>query len=307
MAGMTPAPPRRSPQARRAEPRAPYLFLLPFLVIFTGFFLYPLAISVVMSMQSYAGPRSYRFVGLAHYRFLLGDTLFWVAVANTVSYTVLFLLFQVPASLGLALALNSRRVRGRAAFRLVMLLPFLVGNVLVAVIFTPLLAPRQGVVNRAVAFVAPAAGADLNWKTDPILATAAIVLAALWLSVGWGMVYLLAALQAVDGEQYEAAEIDGATAVRRFWHVTLPGIRPVLAYLVLVGTVTGLQLFELTYVFFQGLGPKLRGLTIVQYLVLRGFDKGDLGMASATGWVLVFLITLVALPQLRGLRGGLSR
>lgn len=297
-------PPPPNVHRRRAVPLAPYLFLLPFLLAFALFFLYPLAGSVAMSFRSYAGPRAWRPVGLAQYEFVLTDTLFWVAVANTASYTLLFLLVQVPASLGLALALHSKRVRARAAFRLAMLMPFLVGNVLVAVIFTPLLAPRVGLVNRAVALVAPGVGADLNWKTDPVLATVAIVLAALWLSVGWGMVYLLAALSAVEPELYEAAAVDGATGPRRFWHVTLPGVRPVLAYLMLVGTVTGLQLFELTYVFFQGLGPKLRGLTIVQYLVLRGFDKSDLGMAAAVGWVLVGLITLAALPQLRVARRG---
>src|SRR4051812_44699748 len=188
-------PTRSAEPSRRRTLRAPYWFLLPFLLVFSLFFLYPLVQSVAMSLRAYAGPRVSRFTGAAQYQFILTDPLFWVAVANTVSYTFLFLLFQVPLSLALALALNSKHVRARAAFRLAMLMPFLAGNVLVAVIFTPLLAPKVGIVNRAVSFVAPAAGADLNWKTDPVLATTAIVLAALWLSVGWGMVYLLAALQ----------------------------------------------------------------------------------------------------------------
>ena len=287
-----------------ARPIAPYLFLAPFLLIFGVFFLYPLALSLLMSVRTYAGPREHRFVGANQFTFIFGDVFFWVAVANTISYTLLFLLFQIPLSLGLALAVNSRRLRGRALFRLALLLPFLVGNVLVAVLFTFLLAPRQGLVNQAIALVAPTVGADLNWKTDPFLATAAIVMAGLWLSVGWGMVYLLAALQAVDPALYEAAQVDGANRWRRFRHVTLPGIRPVLAYLILVGTVGGLQLFELPYVFFQGLGPKLRGLTVVQYLVLRGFDRGDLGMASAVGWILVALISLVTLVQIKSMRRG---
>jgi ABC-type sugar transport system permease subunit len=264
---------------------APYFFLLPFLLIFAGFFLYPLIQSLIMSTRIYSGPRLSRPAGGTQFTFILQDLMFWVAVANTISYTLLFLLFQVPLSLLLALALNNARVRARSIFRLAMLLPFLAGNVLVAVIFVPLLTTTHW-----------------NWKTDPVLATVAIVLAALWLSVGWGMVYLLAALQAVDPALYEAARVDGAGPARRFRHVTLPAIRPVLAYLILVGTVTGLQLFELTYVFFQGLGPKLRGLTIVQYLVLRGFDKSDLGMAAAVGWILVVLITLVSLPQLRWMK-----
>ena len=301
------APDRPSPAGSDAPRRSrhrpsltPYLFLSPFLLVFAGFFLLPLAQSLWMSVHSYAGPRTSRPVGLAHFRFLLTDVLFWVAVLNTVSYTLLFLLLQVPASLGLALLLNSRRVRARAVFRLAMLLPFLAGNVLAGILFTLLLAPRQGLINRALGLVG--VGPDLNWRTDPALATAAIVLAVLWLTVGWGMVYLLAALQAVDRQLYEAAEVDGTTPWQRFRHVTLPSVRPVLAYLVLVGTVGGLQLFELPYVFFQGLGPKLRGLTVVQYLVIRGFDRGDLGMAAAVGWVLVALITLASIPHLRRTR-----
>ncbi|MDB5298253.1 MAG: hypothetical protein JWO31_4236 [Phycisphaerales bacterium] len=282
---------------------APYLFLLPFLVVFGGFFLLPLVQSLGMSVRAYAGPRASRPVGLAHYRFLLVDPLFWVAVLNTASYAALFLLVQVPLSLGLALLLNARRVRGRALFRLAMLLPFLAGNVLAGVLFTVLLAPGSGLVNRAVGMLLPAVGANLNWRTDPVLATVAIVAAVAWLTVGWGMVYLLAALQSVDRQLYEAAAVDGATPWQRFRHVTLPGVRPVLAYLVLVGTIGGLQLFELPYVFLQGLGPRLRGLTVVQYLVIRGFDRGDLGTAAAVGWVLVVLITLAAIPQLRRMRG----
>lgn len=294
--------PEPSPRRRPRVAIAPYLFLLPFLLVFAVFFLVPLIQSLGMSTRSYAGPRLSRDVGAAHFHRLLTDKLFWVAVANTFSYTLLFLLFQIPLSLLLAVAVNHPRVRGRSFFRLAMMLPFLAGNVLAAILLTLLVAPRHGLINRAIGVVIPSA--DLNWKADPLLATAAIVLAVLWLTVGWGMVYLLAALQSVSRELYQAAEVDGASGWQRFRHVTLPGIRPVLAYLALVGTVGGLQLFELPYLFFEGLGPKLRGLTVMQYLAMSGFVRGDLGMAAAVGWVLVLLITLAALPQLRRMRRG---
>ena len=294
--------PSRSRRSPRHTSIAPYLFLTPFLLVFALFLLTPLMQSVVMSFRSYAGPRSNQYVGIAHYRYLLQDKLFWVAVANTVSYTLLFLLLQIPMSLGLAVALNNARVRARSAFRLAMLLPFLAGNVLAAILLTLLVAPRQGLINRLITLVWPSA--DLNWKSDPVLATAAIVMAVLWLTVGWGMMYLLAALQSVSRELYQAAEVDGASRWQQFRHVTLPGIRPVLAYLILVGTVGGLQLFELPYLFFEGLGPKLRGLTVMQYLALSGFARSDLGMAAAVGWVLVLLITLATLPQLGRMRRG---
>ncbi len=277
---------------------APYLFVLPFITLFGVFFLYPLVRSVALSMETTSGPGAIRYVGLSHYRFLLTDWLFWLAVANTLLYAVAFLILQVPLSLGLALLLNSRRIHARNAFRFALFSSNLVGQAFVAIIFSLLLAPRYGLVNRAFGAILPG-GAETNWRGDPHYAMAGLVLAALWLSVGYGMIYFLAALQAVDPELYEASQMDGANHFSQFWHVTLPGIRPVAAFLLLVGTIAALSLFELPFVFFQGAGPRFAGFTIVEYLYAQGFEAGDLGMASAVGWVLVVLILAVTTIQLR--------
>lgn len=281
---------------------APYFFVAPFVILFLVFMLYPLGRSVVMSFYTYASPRTRRFVGLDHYAFFLQDPLLWLAVANTVLYTVMFLSLQIPASLGLALLLNSRRVRFRNAFRFAFFSAHLVGHVFVAVIFMLLLAQRHGLIPRALGAVYGPWG-EIEWLGDPVFARLAIVLASLWLSVGWGMIFVLAALQGVERELYEAAEVDGAGRWSRFWHVTLPGIRPVLMFLIVSGTIGAFQLFELPYVIFlqQGgaAGPKWAGLTVVMYLYQRGFDVGDLGAASAIGWFLVAMIGGVALAQVR--------
>ena len=281
---------------------APYLFVLPFVVLFAVFMLYPLARSVVLSFQQTDSPRQATFIGLANYRFALSDPLFWRAVANTAAFTLLLVVLQVPLSLGLAVLLNSPRVWFRAAFRFAFFSSYLVGHVFVAILFALMLAPRHGLVNRAIGALLPRVGSELNWRDDPGLALPAIVVAALWLSVGYGMVYLLAALQAVDRDLYDAADVDGAGRWARFWHVTLPGVRHVLFFLVLVGTIGSLQLFELPYVFFQGPGPEYRGLTVVMYLYEAGFVRGELGYASAVGWVLVLLIAAVVAVQLRATR-----
>src|SRR5213075_1829786 len=113
---------------------------------------------------------------------------------------------------------------------------------------------------------------DINWLGEPNLAMPSVLLASLWLSVGYGMIYFLAALQAVDRELYESAQIDGAGAWSRFWNVTIPGIRPVLIFMLLVVTIGGFQLFELPFVIFESTaGPSSRGLTIVMYLWQSGF------------------------------------
>ncbi len=133
----------------------------------------------------------------------------------------------------------------------------------------------------------------------------AIVLAALWLSVGYGMIYLLAALQAVDRNLYEAAAVDGASRWTKFRHVTLPGIQPVLRFLILVGLISAFQLFELPFVLFnQTAGPAGFGITIVMYLYFMGFEYNDPGYASAIGWVLALILLCLSLFQLRRFRAG---
>jgi len=277
---------------------APYLFVAPFVALFCVFMLYPLGRSIQLSLYKTAGPHSRQFVGLGNYAFFLNDIMFWVAVANTTAFTIAFLCLQIPASLGLALLLNSRMVRFRNFFRFAFFSSHLVGNVFVAVIFLLLLAPRHGLIARLLgAFYQP--WSEIDFLGHPVYARIAVVIASLWLSVGWGMIFFLAALQSVDRELYEAANVDGAGGWARFWHVTMPGIRPVLIFLVLAGMIGAYQLFELPYVLFQGSGPAWAGLTVVMYLFQNGFEMGDIGAASAIGWMLVVLILIISLTQLK--------
>jgi ABC-type sugar transport system permease subunit len=294
---------RSRPTLWRLQQRAaPYLFVLPFLVLFGVFFLYPLVNSLVLSARQFVGPRVSRPVGLGNYAFMLRDVGFWLSVLNTFVFATLFLAIELPLSLGLAVLLNSRRVRFRGVFRFAFFSPYLVGSVFASVIFMLLLTPRSGLINRAIGAVLPWVGSDINWRGNALLAMPAVVLAALWLSTGQAMIYLLAALQAVDRELYEAAAVDGAGRWARFRHVTLPGVRPVLSFLVLAGTIYALQLFELPFVLFQGFGPRSSAMTVVGYLFANGFINQDIGYASAVGWVLVLLISLVTVAQVRGTR-----
>jgi ABC-type sugar transport system permease subunit len=265
--------------------------------------LYPLGRSVVLSLYKAAGPTRLSFVGLENYRFLITDKLFWLAVMNTFYFALMFLVLQIPMALGLALMLNSPRLRFRNFFRFAFFSAHLVGNVFVAIIFRLLLTERFGLVNKTIGTLFPFIGSEIKWLARPELMMPSVVIAALWLSVGYGMVYFLAALQSVDHELYEAAEVDGAGRWSRFWNVTLPGIRPVLLFMMLVGTISALQLFELPYILSaeinDGQGPNNSGLTIVMYLYVLGFSVGDIGYASAVGWGLVVLIFGVSLLQLK--------
>jgi ABC-type sugar transport system permease subunit len=259
--------------------------------------LYPLGRSVVLSLHKAAGPNHLHFVGLGNYKYLVTDKIFWASVANTTYFTVLFLILQIPIALLLAVMLNSKLLKFRNFFRFAFFSSHLVGTVFVAIIFGMLLAQRHGLINKVIGAAFPFIGTELNWFADPKLAMPAVVTAALWISIGYAMVYLLAALQSVDQELYEAAEVDGASKWQQFRHVTLPGIRPVLVFLVLVGTIGGYQLFELPYVLFHGVWTNY-AITIVTYLFQMGFEAGDIGYASAIGWALVVIIFLVSLVQL---------
>lgn len=278
---------------------APYVFVLPFVVLFLSFMLFPLCRSLEMSFQKTSGTRQAYFIGRDNYRYLLHDKLFWLACGNTILYALLFLPLQLTLSLGLAMWVNSPRLRYRNVFRFAFFSTYLVGQVFLAVLASLILSPRQGLLNKAIGTLLPKIGNELDWRGNPNLAMPGIVLASLWVSVGYAMIYWLAALQSVDPQLTDAAHVDGAGSWSRFIHVTLPAIRPVMVFLLLAGTINSFQLFELPYVYFQGAGPSLRGLTIVEYLYEQGIGAGDLGFASAVGWVAMLFILAITLAQIR--------
>jgi ABC-type sugar transport system permease subunit len=280
---------------------APYLFVSPFMIIFCVFLLYPLTRSLYLSFHRTIGAGHIMFVGLGNYRFLLGhDLLFGLAVLNTAVFTVAFLALQIPISLGLALLLNSRRVRLRSLFRFSFFSSYLVGQVFAGVIFFQFFSP-DGLVNHTLGVILHRR-IVIPWLSSPSMVLPSVLIASLWLATGYGMIYFLAALQAVDHELYEAAEVDGAGSWSRFFHITLPGIRHVLVYMLLIGAIGGFQLFELPFVLLQGAGPGGRGLTVVMYLFIMGFNAGDLGYASAIGWVLVAMLGIIFLARFRFFR-----
>jgi len=219
-------------------------------------------------------------------------------------YAIAFVAAQIPISLGLAMLLNSPRVRGRTVFRFAFFSTNLIGPVFVAVLFAQLFDTRSGLINLALTRILRRS-VEISWLGDPRLALVSVLIAGLWLSVGFGMIYFLAALQATDHHLFEAAQVDGAGRWSKFWHITLPSVRPALVFVMLIDTVAGFQLFELPWVMFnQSPGPNSRALTVVMYLFQVGFQANDLGAASAVGWILVAMILLVAIAQLRFTQAG---
>lgn len=278
---------------------APWVFIGPFLLAFGVFTVWPLLQSLVLAFQQTYGPGTTRWVGLRNFEYLLGDPLFWRAVANTATFTLGSLLIQLPLALGLALLLNRPGIRARGFFRLTFFAPSLVGLPFVAILFSPIFEKRTGLLNAGLHYLTAGAWSpEFAWMQNYVMSS--LVLAALWMYAGFNMVYFLAALQNVSKDLIEAATIDGCNAWQRFWHVTLPEIRPVASFVVLLSVLGSFQMFELAFILLNnGAGPDNRGLTVVMYLYQTGFLTGDLGYASAIGWVLALLLMSIALLQRR--------
>jgi len=277
---------------------APYLFTAPFVITFLVFALYPMAKSLVLAFYVTVGPKSSVFVGLENFRFLLSDPSFYVAVKNTAVFALFSVFLQLPLSLGLATLLNAKFLRLRNAWRFGFFSPYLLGQVFVAVLFSVIFAPRLGLLNQVLSSMA-LVPSNKDWLGEAERVMPALVMTALWMYVGFNMIYFLAALQAVDKDLYDAAAVDGADAIRRFRHVTLPSIKPVAVFVVVLSTIGSFQLFELPYLMLQNTsGPEQAGLTVVMYLYQKGFEAGDLGYASVVGWTLALGVLVLSLVQM---------
>ena len=280
---------------------APYLFLAPYLVVLLVFTLYPLANAAVLAFQQTNGPATRAFVGFDNFRFIFSDPTFYQALKNTTIFAACSVLVQLPLSMGLALLLNEGKGRARALLRLVLCSPNLVGQIFVGVLFSVLFTARYGLVNRFLQALF-GWGLEKQWLQDPALVMPAIIIAALWLYVGFNMIYFLAALQSVDKTLEEAARVDGATRLQVFWNVTLPSMRHVVVFVVVTSLIGSYQLFELPLALLSssnGRGPDNAGLTVITYLYDVGFVTGDLGLGSAVGWVLALIIFGLSMLQIR--------
>ena len=273
---------------------APYVFISPFYVLYAAFMLYPLVSSMWTSFHFQRTLATHVFVGLFNYRILLGDPQFWQALFNTFYFTCGVLFVQLPVALGMALVVNARFLRRRNFFRLCFFSPTLVAGVFVAIIFRQIYHPDYGIFNMLF-------GVDTSWLEEQWLIMPSIIMTSVWQSAGFNMLYFLAGLQGIRRELYEAAEVDGANRWQSFVNVTLPGLRPILIFVVIMSIINSLQLFDVPFVLLDGEGPGGHGRTIVMYLYQK-FETSELGLACATGWTLAVLIFAVTMAQLRLMR-----
>lgn len=286
---------------RRKTMWAAYLFALPFVASFAIFMLYPLLSSFAMSFTDFTSrdirtPFGVNFVGLAQYADLFQDDQFVRSLLNTAYFVGVGIPLTMIVALALAVALNSGITRFRTAFRVGFYAPVVTSIVAVAVVWRFILQP-DGLLN----IILGGLGIQgPNWLNDPIWAMPAMILMAVWRNMGTLMIIFLAGLQAIPRDVYEAAEVDGAGAWRRFTGMTLPLMRPTLLLGAVLLSVGFLQVFEEPFVMTQG-GPLNSTLTI-SYYVYNQFGYGDYSLASAAAYVLFAFIAALSAVQFRLLR-----
>lgn len=283
---------------RSSDRRAALLFISPWLIGFSVFVLYPVGYSVYLSFTDYDVINDPSWVGAANYSEIVQDPKVALAVRNT----LLFAAMSVPAQLLLALALAlllQRAGRATGFFRTAFFLPKMTPPVAVGVLVLLLLNGQNGVLNRALAVVGIQGP---NWTTDPTWIKPGLVIMSLW-TVGASVIILLAALNGVPRDLYDAAHLDGAGAWSRFWHVTLPGISGAVYFIVIIDTINALQSFTEAYTAFFGSGNTTYGndaaLFYAIYLFQTAFEDLHMGLASAMAVLLFAVIAVITLVQVQ--------
>ncbi|HEX7013087.1 MAG TPA: sugar ABC transporter permease [Steroidobacteraceae bacterium] len=279
---------------------AAWLFVAPALIVLTVFFFLPVLGALAMSLTDFdlyalTDIDNLRFVGFRNYVRLLSEPLFWNALGNTVYFVALGVPLSIGVSLAAALLVNSRLARWRGLFRTVFFAPVVTTLVAVAVVWRYIFHTRYGFLN----YTLSALGIEpIDWMGDPNWAMPAIVILAVWKNFGYNMIILLAALQNIPDDLYEAARIDGASSWQMFRHITLPGIGPVLL-LVSILTMAGyFQLFAEPYVMTEG-GPLQSTMSVLYFMYEEGFKWWSLGRASAVAFLLFIIMLTVTVLQLR--------
>lgn len=307
-----PAPPRGRPAPRfLRDTRArldlqvtPYAFVTPYFLLFLVFGLFPLGYTAWVSLHDWSllgGQEGW--VGLGNYEALLGDHHFWNSLLNTLGMFLIATVPQLVVALVLAQLLNAR-LRAPTFWRMGILLPTVTSVAAVGIVFTAMFSRDTGVINWMLGLV----GIEpLTWQDHRWSAWIAIATMVDWRWTGYNALILLAALQAVPRDLYEAARLDGASAVQQFRLITIPMLRPTLVFVVVVSTIGGVQLFTEPLLFNPG-GDSLSGGTTNQfqttamYLIHEAFVGQRFGYASAVAWVLFLVIAAVAAVNLLLLR-----
>jgi cellobiose transport system permease protein len=276
---------------------SPYLFISPFFIVFALVGLFPLVYTGWVSLHSWdlLGGEG-KWTGLDNFAFVLQQRQFWIALRNTLSIFLVSAVPQLVVATAIAAALDTN-LRNKTFWRMSVLLPFVVMPVAVTLIFGSMFGERYGLVNRTLAEIGVG---PIRWHTDPLASHIAIATMVNFRWTGYNALILLAGMQAIPRDLYEAATIDGATWVRRFFRITIPQLRPTIIFVIITATIGGLQIFDEPRLYDQnGLGGEdQQWMTMTIYLYKLGWTQLNFGRAAAVAWLLFLLIVAIGLINL---------
>lgn len=288
---------RRYGVAKLRRRSAPYLFVLPFLVIFFAFSIYPLIFTARLSFTNWRGAGAAEWVGWGNYAYLLGSEAFWSSLGNSAVLWLLIVPIQIVLGVIVAVLLNSAKLGMRGLYRVAFIVPFVTPLVAVAQIWVVLFDQQYGAINAVLGvFGIP----EIGWLTTSAWSKPTLALLFLWKTTGFIVIILLSGLQSIDQSVYEAAELDGASKIRQLWSITVPLLRRTIMFAVVLQTLAVFQMFAEPFVVTQG-GP-YNSTTTAGYYLYNHITRGDLGTGAANSFLLVILVMMLSLFFVRMLR-----
>jgi multiple sugar transport system permease protein len=279
---------------RRRQNLQGWLFIAPVILGILAFQFIPVVVSLLASLTDWDGITAPSFIGLGNYAKLGQDPLFWTTLANTGLFVLGVIPLTIIAALFLAMLANGRSKSWNAFFRTAYFAPYVTSIVAIGLVWNQLFAPK-GAFNNILSLFGIHGP---NWVTDSNWAMVVVIIVSAWQGVGFPMVILLAGLQGIPESLYEAAKVDGATARRRFWSITLPLLTPQIFFVLIMEFIASFQIFVLIFVLTKG-GPGNATNVFIYYLYQNAFTFGRMGYASAMAWVLFIIIGVVTLLQLK--------
>ena len=290
-------PTLRSRRLVMQENVAAYLFLLPFLVFFVGFVLYPMVMCLITSFFDATMGRKDIFIGFANYKELFSDPVFWVALRNTLVIVIVSVPITCAFSLWVASVISRMHVAATSAFRCIFYLPVVTGSVAVTMVWKWMFNNYYGIFN----YLGKSMGLldkSINWLGDPKYALGCIILILLTTSVGQPIVLYISALDNVDKSLVEAAQVDGATNMQAFWRIKWPQMMPTTLYILVITTINSFQCFALIQLLTSG-GPKNSTMTIMYYIYYNAFKLYRYGYGNAMGVILAIIIAILSAIQFK--------
>jgi ABC-type sugar transport system permease subunit len=285
-----------NPAARRRRNLAPYLWVLPAVLIYAVFKLGPMLGGLYLALLQWDGIEPAKFVGLQNFTRMLDDEVIGMALLNNVKYAVGTVAGKMVLALLLALLLNGA-LRGRTVYRTALFLPVVMSFVVVGILWSWLYNGQFGLINSLLRGL----GLDFlifDWLGDTRIALWSLMLVDIWKWYGFHMVIFLAGLQTIPAELYEAARIDGAGRWHQFWHITLPLLQPTMLVNVTLSLMGAFNVFDIPYVMTEG-GPANSTMVMALHIYVRGFKFYRFGYSAAMSYVLLTLVTILAAIQMR--------